>query len=572
MRLHRQVRGQSDDRIRHRDAAVAAQLRPILLAAALVPHAHAVGEVIHLPALASPDPAGSARRPGRGAVGTRRRAARFQHWLAARPAHTDRCGPAARAVELDILLLLDDHRRPAAHDALAVLLEAVGVDRRVGDDDEVVVARALLRVVVLAGELERAKDVVLDLAFVVVEVLPTDPGHGNRPLLAEEDAARVELMTAQLRHQPAARSLVEPPAAQLLHALVAQALELPRVLQRFAVLLGDARPPAILDPIRDQVAVLVADFQLLAVLVGLGLGVVAVPQGTDVADIAEHAGGHHLLRVGVEQAVVALVTNRQGDVVLLGGRNHLLARGDVPGHQFLAQDVLAGFHAVDRHRGVQMQRQGDDDHLDLFFLFQHYLVVVGVDLDDLVGTNPVVEVQALAGTVFLARLPPGRLVYFHVTGEDALPVRRADVADGDDLDELRVVLADQHTTLVAGADQGCLDRLAAGAFVGLVAEVDRGRNRDDDAARQGKRLDEVAPGQFVARQLARHAIEVRLAHSFFFGGHVESHRLIPPQRSEVRSQKSEVSDHGLEVLAIGPLLGFGASVELTGFCPLTSDL
>ena len=78
--------------------------------------------------------------------------------------------------------------------------------------------------------------------------------------------------------------------------------------------------------------------------------------------------------VGVEQAVVALVADGEDAVGLLGDLDHLLALGDVPGHQLLAQDVLAGLHGVDGDRGVQVQRQGDDDRLDV--LVVEKLVVV----------------------------------------------------------------------------------------------------------------------------------------------------------------------------------------------------
>src|SRR5207244_12845814 len=40
-------------------------------------------------------------------------------------------------VQVDVRLLLHDHRPAAAHEALAVVLEAVGAQRRVGDHDHV---------------------------------------------------------------------------------------------------------------------------------------------------------------------------------------------------------------------------------------------------------------------------------------------------------------------------------------------------------------------------------------------------------------------------------------------------
>src|SRR5438105_1933717 len=75
--------------------------------------------------------------------------------------------------------------------------------------------------IVLAGKLKRRKDMVVDLTVVAVEHLAADTGDRQRMDLAQEYAAGIELMTAQLGHEAAASAIVETPADQFLHALVA---------------------------------------------------------------------------------------------------------------------------------------------------------------------------------------------------------------------------------------------------------------------------------------------------------------------------------------------------------------
>jgi len=68
------------------------------------------------------------------------------------------------------LLAVEDQRAAGAEDDFTVAAEAVAVDRRVGDDDLAVrILDVLLLldvfVVVLAGELEVAVDVIVDVAI-----------------------------------------------------------------------------------------------------------------------------------------------------------------------------------------------------------------------------------------------------------------------------------------------------------------------------------------------------------------------------------------------------------------------
>ena len=54
-------------------------------------------------------------------------------------------------------------------------------------------------------------------------------------------------------------------------------------------------------------------------------GVVAVPQGADVLDVAEDAGVHDFEGVGVEHAVVPLVADGSRTLLSFGVLDHLLA-------------------------------------------------------------------------------------------------------------------------------------------------------------------------------------------------------------------------------------------------------
>src|SRR5579862_6441629 len=158
--------------------------------------------------------------------------------------------------------------------------------------------------------------------------------------LAQENAAGVELMTAKLRHQAAAGPPVKPPSAKLLDALVIQFAE--SGLHGAAIFRRYWFAPAI------------AVGQLIA-----------MPQGPDMANVAQHPGVDEFHRLCIEQAVMALVANRQQSVAGVGRANHVFALADGAGHQLLAKNVLAGPQAVDGHGSVQVQWQGDDNHLDV---------------------------------------------------------------------------------------------------------------------------------------------------------------------------------------------------------------
>src|SRR5262249_35616221 len=165
-------------------------------------------------------------------------------------------------------------------------------------------------------------------------------------------------------------------------------------------------------------------------------------------------------------------------------------------------------HAVDGDRGVQVQRQRDDYHLQPeLVLVCDELLVVGVER---LIADPLGVVLAVDPGESLTE--GGRL---RVAVEDALLVERADVAGGDELDVLGVVLAQQHPALVPAADQGRPHGLVPLPL--LVPEVDgRGDGQDRPGGDHG--LHEPAAGQVASRLL-----EVVSALRLLLGGQVEGH-------------------------------------------------
>src|SRR5207247_1723797 len=97
-----------------------------------------------------------------------------------------------------------------------VALEGIRVQRCVSDDDDIFLVlddlSFRIREVVPAGELKADKNMIVTFPLVAVvlgtvERPGTDAGHGDRMYLAQEDTAGVELVTAQLGHQAAARAI-----------------------------------------------------------------------------------------------------------------------------------------------------------------------------------------------------------------------------------------------------------------------------------------------------------------------------------------------------------------------------
>src|SRR5262249_10096269 len=110
------------------------------------------------------------------------------------------------------------------------------------------------------------------------------------------------------------------------------------------------------------------------------------------------------------------------------------------------------------------------------------------------------------------------------------------VAGGDELNEVGVVLADEHAALVAGADDGGLDSLALAER--LVAVVRTGRH-DAGAGGAEQALHEGAPRRLGVllrvglRQPFGSAGEVFLAGLTLFGGQVDSHERKSPRDARI---------------------------------------
>ncbi len=132
-------------------------------------------------------------------------------------------------------------RARGAHHQLAVVAEAVAVDRRVGDDD--LLFRSGLGIVFRTWVLVHAVHVVFALTVHREDVPAADGVDRERHGLflvavfvlvvvgsdgGAEDARSVELMAAELGHQAATGALPQPPANQLFKsgALVLAAVEL----------------------------------------------------------------------------------------------------------------------------------------------------------------------------------------------------------------------------------------------------------------------------------------------------------------------------------------------------------
>src|SRR4051794_3114722 len=113
-----------------------------------------------------------------------------------------------------------------------------------------------------------------------------------------------------------------------------------------AILIGDSRPPGV------EHGALGAGAD-----VGIGAYVLAMPQGADMPNLAEHTGSHHFIGMSVEHAVVALMTDREKLARAIRRLDHALALSDIPAHELFAQDMLALLHGLDRRCRMQMQRQ-----------------------------------------------------------------------------------------------------------------------------------------------------------------------------------------------------------------------
>ena len=214
--------------------------------------------------------------------------------------------------------------------------------------------------------------------------------------------------------------------------------------------------------------------------------VAAVPLGPDVVDFAEQAPLDHVDGVVVEHAVMPLVADGEVQIVLVGHAGHQLALGHVVGHQFFGQHVLAGLEGIDGDRGMQMQRQGDDDRLDIG-VFQH-LFVVAVDLDVLLRFFAVLMTE----DGVKARASRSGGLAFVVPFKRPMDVERANVADRHAVDILGIHRPDQDAPFVARTNQRYAKRLGESAAAVAVAKVGRAEASPADDAEADDVLEELA--------------------------------------------------------------------------------
>ena len=160
-----------------------------------------------------------------------------------------------------------------------------------------------------------------------------------------------------------------------------------------------------------------------------------MPLSADIVDIAEKTAFDLIFRFVIEAVVMALVTDREMLVELLGRARHFFTLDDRVAHELFAEDVKALAHRLDGRFRVKVKGQTDDNRLNTEFVgVVEKIAVIGVYFDVL--------------TRFVFRLPA---VLFHQTAtrgergvsivvavERAVLVVRTNVGDRDDLNKFRI--------------------------------------------------------------------------------------------------------------------------------------
>ena len=224
--------------------------------------------------------------------------------------------------------------------------------------------------------------------------------------LGEENTAGVELVTAKFGHQASTGLAKQPPVNQLIERieppLLVEVLELSRIFG------GDLLDPA----------------------VRTGEAVVAMPTSADELDVTQQPLGDQIIGIGIQHAVMPLVSNGEHLAGLTRDADHLLALLNAVRHQLFAQHVLARLHGVDGNHAVGVQGSRDHDRFNLGMLLQQ-LLVAAVDLDFTGGGLPQLLVQTNPMLVAVAR-------------EGPLLVRWPEIGDRDDVEVLGGMLGQQH--------------------------------------------------------------------------------------------------------------------------------
>ncbi len=337
----------------------------------------------------------------------------------------------SRLEEHGFEFLFEHQRAFGSHHHFAVVAEAISIDRRVADDD------LLLRIgndsldgvgpVAWPGELEHAVHVVFAIAIEREQAAAAYRGDGQRRGMvefaifggcrADQDSGGIELMAAQLGHQPRAGAIPEPPTDQLFERrplvaarqsqlLVTMFSGVDLLVLDLGLNLGDELDRMF---VLRSGGVLCIDhrFQVGNVLIefletgNLGEWILVVgrqrhlpaivarqiapmPLSADVVNVSQETMRDQPLGVVVEDAVIALMTDGEKLAGLLGHAAHLLALVDAVSHQLFGEHVLALAHGLDRRLGMEVKRQRDDDGLDIRVVQQIHIAVF-IDLDVLLG-------------------------------------------------------------------------------------------------------------------------------------------------------------------------------------------
>jgi len=184
-----------------------------------------------------------------------------------------------------------------------------------------------------------------------------------------------------------------------------------------------------------------------------------VPIGTDELDVAEKPGFDKIVCVLVQDTVVPLVADGEELFGLFGDLDHILALGNVVGHQLLAEDMLTGPHGFDRNRGMLVERDGDHNRLNVL-VFQE-LSVIFVDLDFLGRFRA--ELVDESDTVFVT-----------VTIESPTAVVGPQISDSHDIHESGGVLGDENGTFISRPDESDADRIPLDFVVPEIGSSETG--------------------------------------------------------------------------------------------------
>ncbi len=78
-----------------------------------------------------------------------------------------------------------------------------------------------------------------------------------------------------------------------------------------------------------------------------------MPERANYRKFAQTSDCKHVHGVGIEHRVVPLMADREESIGIRRGLDHRLTLADCPRISFFAQDVFAGFEAIDRDRSMR---------------------------------------------------------------------------------------------------------------------------------------------------------------------------------------------------------------------------